>query len=68
MEEIRDARNRLVCKGDASSGMIIIKHKEIVHRAYLALGQEHTIERGDTLTIIKRESSDGFKVRKFSEA
>ena len=68
IEEIRDARDRLVCKGDASSGMIIVKQKETVHRTLLAVGQEYIIERGDALTVIKRESIDGFKVRNYSRS
>lgn len=45
MEEIRDCKNRLVCKGDARTGLIQSFYKGQRMETRLALGQQLEIER-----------------------
>lgn len=50
MEEIRDCKNRLVCKGDARTGLIQSFYKGQRMETRLALGQQLEIERQPTRT------------------
>lgn len=68
MEEIRDCKNRLVCKGDALTGSIQAFYKGQLMETQLAMGQELTIERSPTRTTITRINDAAFHVESFDSA
>ena len=63
MEEIRDCKNRLVCKGDARTGLIQSFYKGQRMETRLALGQQLEIERQPTRTTITAPSSAPNRIR-----
>lgn len=65
MEEIRDCKNRLVCKGDARTGSIQAFYKGQLMETQLVMGQELTIERSPTRTTITRINDAAFRVESF---
>ena len=62
MEQIRDFLGRVVCKGDASSGFIEIRYRDLTVQAILAIGDSYTVERENVVTIITRASRLRFSV------
>ena len=68
MEEIRDCKNRLVCKGDALTGSIQAFYKGQLMETRLAMGQELTIERSPTRTTITRINDADFTVESIDSA
>lgn len=65
MEEIRDCKNRLVCKGDARTGLIQSLYKGQRMETRLALGQQLEIERQPTRTTITRVNDAAFQVESY---
>lgn len=62
MEVIRDCVGRVVCKGDAGSGLIEIKYRDLVVQAILTTGETYTIEREGIITTVTRTNDSHFSV------
>ena len=53
MEEIRDCKGRLACKGNAATGFVEAMYKGQKTRTTLSIGERFTIEREGVVTEIK---------------
>mgnify|MGYP000293688478 CR=1 FL=1 len=62
MEEIRDCKGRLACKGNAATGFVEAMYKGQKTRATLSIGDKFTIEREGVVTDVIRVSATAFKV------
>ena len=65
MEEIRDCKNRRVCKGDARTGLIQSCYKGQRMETRLALGQQLEIARQPPRTTITRVYDAAFQVESY---
>ncbi len=62
MDEIRDCRQRLVCRADAKTGQVEQGYKQCFTRTKLPIGGQFSIERDGALTVITRVSTTAFFV------
>lgn len=62
MEEIRDCKGRLACKGNAETGAIVCMYKGYKTSTNLGVGDKFTIEREGIETVITRISPLAFAV------
>lgn len=62
MEEIRDCRGRLVCKVDASTGIVEMQYKDLRTEIRLSPGSVMTIEREGAVTTVTRTHQPPFSV------
>ncbi len=62
MEEIRDCKNRLACKGDAATGFVELVYKGQRIMTVLSVGAEITIEREGVVTVIQRITDSSFHI------
>ena len=63
MEEIRDCKGRLVCKGDAQTGEIESIYKGNRTRTCLAVGKSFIVQRDGITTEITRTSNSSLQVQ-----
>lgn len=47
---IRDCKNRVICYGDAMTGMVENKYKSQILKMYIPIGGNLSIKRDDTMT------------------
>ncbi len=62
MDEIRDCRQRLVCRADAKTGQVEQGYKQCFTRTKLPIGGQFSIERDGALTVITRVSTTAYVV------
>lgn len=62
MEELHDCRNRLVCMGDSTTGLVESLYKGHKTSTYLSIGEKFVIERQDVTTTITLTSNGTFSV------
>ena len=62
MEEIRDCKGRLACKGNAATGFVEAIYKGQKTRTTLPVGETFTIEREGVVTKVIRISTTAFKI------
>ena len=65
MEEIKDKKGKLICKGDPTTGTIESVYKGFRSSTNLPVGGSFTIEKEDTLTIITRTTAERFDVKRY---
>lgn len=68
MVELRDAGGSLICKGDASTGLIEHIYKRCKTQTHLAIGGYIIIERGGVATKITRISTLHFEIERYALA
>lgn len=68
MEEIRDCRGRLVCRVDASTGIVEMRYKGLWTKIRLAPGSVITIEREGVVTTVTRTHQPPFSVESHDRA
>ena len=66
MVELRDASGSLICKGDASTGLIEHIYKRCKTQTHLAIGGYIVIERDDIATKITRISTLHFQIERYA--
>ena len=59
---IRDCKNRVICYGDAMTGMVENKYKSQILKMYIPIGGNLSIKRDDTMTYIRRRNQHRFDV------
>ncbi len=62
MEDIRDFKGRLACKGDAGTGLIESVFKGCRTRTRLPFGEVFTVERDGIVTDVTRLNDHAFHV------
>ena len=62
MEIIRDCAGRIVCKGDAGTGFIEIRYRDLIIHATLVMGETYVIEREGIVTTVTRTGDFHFSV------
>ena len=65
LEPIRDYKNQIVCFADAKTGLLESKYKKQTTKTQLAIGGEFIITKENTETVIKRISTNAFKVNSY---
>ena len=66
MEEIRDCKGRLACKGNSTTGFVETMYKGQKTRTTLPVGETFTIEREGIVTKVIRISPTAFKVESYA--
>jgi hypothetical protein len=67
MEEIRDYKGRLACKGDATTGNIESIYKGHRTKTCLSVGDSFVVERDGIITEVTRISTDAFQVESHTD-
>ena len=62
MEDIRDCKGRLACKGDAATGFVETAYKGQKTRTFLSVGSEFIIEREGVVTKVMRVTVCDFHI------
>ena len=62
METIRDCKNRVACKGDATTGLVESLYKGFETSTLLSVGAAFVIKRDGVVTKITRISTTAFQV------
>lgn len=65
MEDIRDCNGRLVCKANATTGVVEIVYKRCKTSTQIPIGGTLKIERDGVVTIIKRINDAAFHVESY---
>ena len=68
MVELRDASGSLICKGDASTGLVEHIYKRCKTQTHLAIGGYIIIERDGVATKITRISTLHFEIERYALA
>lgn len=68
MVELRDTNGSLICKGDASTGLIEHIYKRCKTQTHLAIGGYIIIERDGVATKITRISTLHFEIERYALA
>lgn len=68
MEDIRDCKGRLACKGNATTGFIEISYKRCKTSTQIPIGGRLKIERDDVVTIVSRPNNSTFHVESHVQA
>lgn len=66
MEEIRDCKGRLACKGNAATGFVEAIYKGQKTRTTLPVGETFTIEREGVVIKVIRISTTAFKIESYA--
>lgn len=59
-----DARNRICCYADATTGIIEHEYKRVKTRIKLPVGGEYCLERDNTITIFRRMEELEFEIER----
>ena len=68
MEDIRDCRGRLTCKGDAATGFVESVYHGVKFCTTLSVGAEFAVEREGVVTIITRTTDSAFRIVSYIDA
>lgn len=64
LREIRDCKNRCACYVDDVSGYVVHEYRRVRTESKVGIGEEYTIIRDNTVTVLKRSANKGFAVKK----
>ncbi|MED1419381.1 hypothetical protein QS257_04380 [Terrilactibacillus sp. S3-3] len=62
MEEIRDCKGRIACKGNATTGLVEVLYKRCKTSTQIPIGGTLRIEREGVVTIVTRLNDSAFHV------
>lgn len=62
MEEIRDCKGRIACKGNANTGLIEVVYKRCKTSTQISIDGTFKIEREGVVTIVTRINDSAFYV------
>lgn len=62
MEEIRDCKGRIACKGNADTGLVEVVYKRCKTSTQISIGGTFKIEREGVVTIVTRINNSAFYV------
>lgn len=65
MEDIRDCKGRIACKGNTTTGMVTAIYKGCRTSTLLSIGEIFEIERDSILTIVTRTNANAFSVESY---
>ena len=68
METFRDCKNRIACKGDATTGLVESLYKGFEASTELSVGAAFTVKRDGVVTKITRISTTAFQVESYDLA
>lgn len=66
LKEVKDIKGRCACCADAETGIVEHEYKKVKTTTTVAVGNEITIKRDTTVTILKRVSQNKFEVEKYN--
>ena len=66
LREVTDIKGRCACCADAKTGIVQHEYKKVKTTTTVAVGNEITITRDTTVTILKRVSENKFEVEKYN--
>lgn len=66
LKEVKDIKGRCACCADAVTGIVEHEYKKVKTTTTVAVGNEITIERDTTVTVLKRVSPNEFEVKKYN--
>lgn len=58
LQRIDDCKGRWVCSADPETGLVELKYKQVAASCIIPIGEEYKIQRGDTVTVLRRVSPD----------
>ena len=67
-EKIKDCKGHFACIADAETGEIEQKYKRTLTRTNIPVGGKYTIERDDTVTVLRRVSTEEFEITSYEIA
>lgn len=68
MQNIKDCKGRLTCRGDALTGLVESLYKGQLTSTILSPGEVFTIERQGVITEVLRTGYNTFSVRSYEKA
>jgi hypothetical protein len=68
MQDIKDCKGRLTCRGDALTGLVESLYKGQLTSTILSPGEVFTIERQGVITEVLRTGYNTFSVRSYEKA
>lgn len=68
MQDIKDCKGRLTCRGDALTGLVESLYKSQLTSTILSPGEVFTIERQGVITEVLRTGYNTFSVRSYEKA
>lgn len=68
MQDIKDCKGRLTCRGDALTGLVESLYKGQLTSTILSPGEVFTIERQGVITEVLRTGCNTFSVRSYERA
>ena len=68
MQDIKDCKGRLTCRGDALTGLVESLYKGQLTSTILSPGEVFTIERQGAITEVLRTGYNTFSVRSYEKA
>lgn len=68
MQDIKDCKGRLTCRGDALTGLVESLYKGQLTSTILSPGEVFTIERQGVITKVLRTGYNTFSVRSYEKA
>ena len=68
MQDIKDCKDRLTCRGDALTGLVESLYKGQLTSTILSPGEIFTIERQGVVTEVLRTRYNTFNIRSYEKA
>ena len=60
--KIMDCKNRCACFVDDQTGVVEHEYRKVKTKTKVPIGGEYTIERDNTITILRRTAVSGFDI------
>lgn len=58
LQRFDDCKGRWACSADPETGLVEHKYKNVRISCHIQVGEEFTIRRDDTITVLKRTAPD----------
>ena len=65
MQEIRDCKGRIACKGNANTGLVEVVYKRCKTSTKISIGGTFKIEREGVVTVVTRINDSAFYVESY---